>query len=126
MHWNLGMPPPSAGSDDDDAIAAMAESKERYVAKISEMEIPLTPNSASTYNLEHAYGNAEDAIRYITELQNLGADEIMCIMQMGTVPHEAIMSTIRAYGETIIPHFRAQEAGAAAEPAAAAKAEVAA
>ena len=126
MHWNLGMPPPSAGSDDDDAIAAMEQSKERYVAKISEMEIPLTPNSASTYNLEHAYGNAEDAIRYITELQNLGADEIMCIMQMGTVPHEAIMSTIQAYGETIIPHFRAQEAGAAAEPAVAVKEEIAA
>ena len=35
-----------------------------------------------------------------------GADEIMTIMQMGTVPHEACMETIRIWGEKVIPHFR--------------------
>ncbi|GIS34489.1 MAG: hypothetical protein Ct9H90mP5_09380 [Acidimicrobiaceae bacterium] len=41
----------------------------------------------------------------MTQLQNAGADEIMCIMQMGGVPHEAAMETIRQYGQYVIPHF---------------------
>lgn len=109
MHWNLGTPAPQAGSEDDDIFEEVEQSRERLVAKISEMQIPFTPNTTSTLNIEHAYGNAADAIRYITELRDAGADEIMCIMQMGTVPHEAIMSTIEAYGKTIIPHFRELE-----------------
>jgi len=109
MHWNMGTPPPNPGSDDDDEFEEVEKSKQRIVAKISEMQIPITPNTTSTLNIEHAYGNASDAIRYITELQDAGADEIMCMMQMGTVPHEAIMQTIEAYGKTIIPHFRELE-----------------
>ena len=38
-------------------------------------------------------------------LKEAGADEIMCIMQMGGVPHEVAMETIRQYGEYVIPHF---------------------
>lgn len=109
MHWNMGTPPPNPGSDDDDEFEEVEKSKQRIVAKISEMQIPITPNTTSTLNIEHAYGTASDAIRYITELQEAGADEIMCMMQMGTVPHEAIMQTIEAYGKTIIPHFRELE-----------------
>lgn len=106
MHWNLGTPPPDPGNDADDPFEEVAKSKERLVAKISEMQIPFTPNTTSTLNIDHAYGNSDDAIRYIEQLAEVGADEIMCIMQMGTVPHEAIMETIEAYGRTIIPYFK--------------------
>jgi hypothetical protein len=37
-------------------------------------------------------------------------DEVMCLIQMGTVPQEACMETIRQWGEKVIPHFRALEA----------------
>jgi len=120
MHWNIGTPAPRAGSADEDVFEELEKSKERLVAKISEMQIPFNPNTTSTLNIDHAYGDTADAIRYITELQEAGADEIMCIMQMGTVPHEAIMETIEAYGKTIIPHFRKleqAEATAGVEPA---------
>jgi hypothetical protein len=30
----------------------------------------------------------------------------MCLIQMGTVPHDVCMETIRHWGETVIPHFR--------------------
>jgi hypothetical protein len=30
-------------------------------------------------------------------------------VQMGTVPHEACMETIRQWGGTVIPYFREQE-----------------
>jgi len=42
----------------------------------------------------------------VQRLIDAGADEILFLMQMGTVPHEAIMQTIRNIGEHVIPHFR--------------------
>ena len=37
-----------------------------------------------------------------------GADEILFLLQMGTVPHHASMETIKNIGEHLIPHFRNQ------------------
>lgn len=109
MHWNLGTPPPRAGSADEDTEAEIEAAKAGVVAKISEMNIPLNPNSTSTFNIEHAYGNKDDAIRYVEELEAAGADEIMCMIQMGTVPQEVMLETIRQFGTHVIPHFRAKE-----------------
>ena len=35
---------------------------------------------------------------YVEEFVETGADEVMCLVQMGTVPHEACMETIRQCG----------------------------
>jgi alkanesulfonate monooxygenase SsuD/methylene tetrahydromethanopterin reductase-like flavin-dependent oxidoreductase (luciferase family) len=114
MHWNLHTAPPDPGSDDENTEALIAKAREGIVAKMSEMNIPLNANSSSTFNIEHAYGNAEDAIRYVEELEKAGADEIMCMIQMGTIPQSAMLETIRQFGEHVIPHFRAKEAAAQA------------
>jgi len=37
------------------------------------------------------------------------------MFQMGGIPHDVIMETIRNIGEKVIPHFRAIEADEAAE-----------
>ena len=55
---------------------------------------------------QDAYGNADDCIRYVTRLKEAGADEVLFLFQMGTIPHAAIMETIRNVGEKVIPHFR--------------------
>ena len=112
MHWNLGTPPPRAGSADEDTAAAIDEAVGNVHAKISEMNIPLSPNATSTFNVEHAYGNYEDAIRYVSELEAVGCDEIMCMIQMGTIPQEVMLETIRQFGHHVIPHFRAKEQAA--------------
>jgi hypothetical protein len=78
-------------------------------AKISEMRIPGAKPSG-TFNVEHAYGNRDDAIRYVEELEMAGADEIMCMIQMGTIPQDVMLETIRQFGEYVIPHFRAKGA----------------
>ena len=62
--------------------------------------------ASATFNIEHAYGNANDAIAYVEELQDAGVDEVMCMIQMGTVPQEVCMETLRAWGRDVIPHFR--------------------
>jgi alkanesulfonate monooxygenase SsuD/methylene tetrahydromethanopterin reductase-like flavin-dependent oxidoreductase (luciferase family) len=34
-----------------------------------------------------------------------GIDELMLVQQMGTVPHELVMESLRTFGEQVMPHF---------------------
>jgi alkanesulfonate monooxygenase SsuD/methylene tetrahydromethanopterin reductase-like flavin-dependent oxidoreductase (luciferase family) len=51
-------------------------------------------------------GDAAFAREYVQRFVELGVDELICVMQMGTVPHELVMESIRTLGEKVIPHFR--------------------
>ena len=62
----------------------------------------------ANFNIDHAYGTVETAIDYVTELERIGVDEVLCLIQMGTVPQEVCMETIRHWGEEVIPHFRVE------------------
>ena len=106
MHWNLGTPAPTPVAEHEDVREAVEAARQNVIAKISEMQIPLTANATSTFNIEHAYGNKDDAIRYVSELEAAGVDEIMMMTQMGTIPQWAMLETIRQFGEYVIPHFR--------------------
>jgi alkanesulfonate monooxygenase SsuD/methylene tetrahydromethanopterin reductase-like flavin-dependent oxidoreductase (luciferase family) len=108
-HWYGGGPPPAQDTGDEDNVAAITREREEMVAKLHEANIPVNPNTTATFNIDHAYGTAARAIAYVEQLEEVGADEIMCIIQMGTVPHAACMETIRQWGEKVIPHFRAKE-----------------
>jgi alkanesulfonate monooxygenase SsuD/methylene tetrahydromethanopterin reductase-like flavin-dependent oxidoreductase (luciferase family) len=113
-HWYGGGPPPSVGDADQDQVAEIEASRERMVAHLHEAKIPAGPNSTATFNLvEHAYGSWRDAIAYVERLEDAGADEIMCLIQMGTVPQAVCMETIRQWGEHVIPHFRKKRAAVA-------------
>ena len=76
------------------------------IAKLHEANVPVTPNATSTYNVNHAYGTAEMATEYATQLSDIGVDDVNLMIQMGTIPQEACMETIRQWGEKIIPQFR--------------------
>lgn len=113
-HWYGNGPAPAEDTEDDDNIAALARDKEALVAKLNEANIPARPQDTGTFNAEHAYGTAASAIEYVQRLADIGVDEIMCLIQMGTVPQDVCMETIRQWGETVIPHFRAAERTAGA------------
>ena len=109
-HWyGRGPLPQEAELEDADNAGALAQAEEAFVAYLHEAKIPIGPEMTQNYKLDQAYGDANDAIEYTQRLVDAGADEIMCLMQMGTVPHEACMETIRQWGETVIPYFRKQE-----------------
>ncbi len=57
-------------------------------------------------NPNHAYGIVDDCIGYVGRLLEAGADEILFLCQMGTVPQWAQLETIRNIGEHVIPYFR--------------------
>ncbi|MDQ8706388.1 LLM class flavin-dependent oxidoreductase [Streptomyces sp. LHD-70] len=106
-HWYGGAGvPDEAVVEGADEAEEMRRAAEQVVARLHEHSIPVRPTSTATFNADHAYGTADDAIRYVEQLRDAGADEIMCLIQMGTVPQEACMETIRQWGEKVIPHFR--------------------
>ena len=77
---------------------------------LSDEKITAGDEHTSNYSVaQDAYGNPDDCIRYCTRLQEAGADEILFMFQMGGIPHEAIMETIRNIGQKVIPYFREQE-----------------
>lgn len=105
-HWYGHGPAPAQDTEQDDNLAAIEQDVEQLAARLHESNIPVTPSSLRTYNINHAYGNAADAVAYVERLQAAGADEIMCLIQMGTVPQEVCLETIRQWGESVIPHFQ--------------------
>lgn len=41
----------------------------------------------------------------VSRYAKVGVDELILVMQAGTVPHELVMESIRTFGEKVIPHF---------------------
>ncbi|MFJ4875866.1 LLM class flavin-dependent oxidoreductase [Streptomyces sp. NPDC088745] len=108
-HWYGNGPAPTGRFEDEDHVAALARSRDELVARLHEADVPARPVDTGTFNTEHAYGDPRTAIAYVERLRAIGVDEVMCLIQMGTVPQEACMETIRHWGETVIPHFRKAE-----------------
>ncbi|MET9376475.1 LLM class flavin-dependent oxidoreductase [Streptomyces sp. NPDC002992] len=112
-HWYGNAPAPTGYAEDEEAadhVAALERRREELVARLHEANIPARPVDTGTYNTDHAYGDADTAIAYVERLREIGVDEVMCLIQMGTVPQEVCMETIRQWGEKVIPYFRAREA----------------
>ena len=85
---------------------ALRQEGEALVAYLNEEKIELGTESTGLYNPNHAYGTVDDAKGYVQRLIDAGADEIMFLIQMGTVPQWAALETIRNIGERVIPEFR--------------------
>jgi alkanesulfonate monooxygenase SsuD/methylene tetrahydromethanopterin reductase-like flavin-dependent oxidoreductase (luciferase family) len=111
-YWYGSGPPPAEDTEQDDNVTEIRRSADRLVAYLHEARIPVTPASTATFNVDHAYGTATQAIEYVERLVAAGADEIMCLIQMGTIPQAACVETIRQWGERVIPHFRRRADGA--------------
>jgi alkanesulfonate monooxygenase SsuD/methylene tetrahydromethanopterin reductase-like flavin-dependent oxidoreductase (luciferase family) len=105
-HWYGGGPEPAQDTESADNVSEIRRSADQLVARLHEAKIPVTPNVTATYNVDHAYGRASRAIEYVERLEDAGADEVMCLIQMGTVPQAVCLETIRHWGKTVIPHFR--------------------
>jgi alkanesulfonate monooxygenase SsuD/methylene tetrahydromethanopterin reductase-like flavin-dependent oxidoreductase (luciferase family) len=107
-YWYSGGPKPTVEDlSGDEQAAIITKEKEQLVAFLSEEKIEIGSHHTNTYEVvEDAYGTPEDCIRHVTRLFEAGADEILFLFQMGGIPSEAIMATIKNIGERVIPHFR--------------------
>ena len=114
-YWYQGGPKPTVEDlSGDEQAAILQQEKAAVVAYLSEEKITIGSEHTGAYEeVQDAYGTAEDCTRYVQRLFDAGADEILFLFQMGAVPHEAILETIRNIGTHVIPHFRKQTAQAA-------------
>ena len=78
--------------------------KSRFASE--EVSVDFSDPTMAMMNPNHAYGTVEDCIGYVQRLIDAGADEILFICQMGTVPQWAQLETLKNIGEKVIPHFR--------------------
>jgi alkanesulfonate monooxygenase SsuD/methylene tetrahydromethanopterin reductase-like flavin-dependent oxidoreductase (luciferase family) len=60
-----------------------------------------TPGSASN----GCIGDPSAAREFVQRFVDIGVDELIFIMQMGTVPMELVTESVRTFGEKVIPHF---------------------
>jgi alkanesulfonate monooxygenase SsuD/methylene tetrahydromethanopterin reductase-like flavin-dependent oxidoreductase (luciferase family) len=110
-HWydpTGDAPQPVDDIGDVDDLDYLKEQGEALVAYLHEEKIEVGTESTGLYNPNHAYGTSEDAIGYVQRLVDAGADEIMFLIQMGTVPQWAALETIRKLGNEVIPRFHSE------------------
>ena len=97
---------PRAAPTQIDNVAYMKELHAAARDAVARGEAP--PTAASMlYNLDHALGDVDTAIAYVQRLADAGVDNVMCLIQMGTLTQAQQLETIRLWGEKVIPHFRA-------------------
>jgi len=41
----------------------------------------------------------------MSKFKDIGLDRLMCLVQMGEVPHEKVLRTMRLIGRELIPYF---------------------
>ena len=104
---NGASPLPDPSTWGDELVGTSGDGKP-ILAQIGREVVTFDPSQPSMelLNPNHAYGTVEDCIGYVQRLVDAGADEILFLNQMGTVPQWAMLDTIRNIGEHVIPHFR--------------------
>jgi hypothetical protein len=50
-------------------------------------------------------GDAASARETVSRFQKAGVDELILVMQMGTIPHAVVVESMRTFAEQVMPHF---------------------
>jgi alkanesulfonate monooxygenase SsuD/methylene tetrahydromethanopterin reductase-like flavin-dependent oxidoreductase (luciferase family) len=108
--WAAGTPAPDVDSWGDDLTSVSDDGKMVVTIGSENIEVDFSTPSGALFNPHNAYGTVDDAIHYVQALIDAGADEVLFMTQMGTVPQDIQLQTLRALGEHVIPHFRCQGA----------------
>jgi alkanesulfonate monooxygenase SsuD/methylene tetrahydromethanopterin reductase-like flavin-dependent oxidoreductase (luciferase family) len=104
-HWYGGGPPPNpAAYDAQDNLAALTGQEE--AAATTTFGHEKVQVQTGKRNPNQVYGDAYEVIEYVERMEAAGTDEVLCIVQMGTIPNQVVMETISNIGQKVIPHFR--------------------
>ncbi len=74
----------------------------------SDREVELFKNNrnAPGSQLSVVFGDPVSARETVGRFVKVGADELIFVLQAGTIPHEIIMESIKTIGEEVIPYFK--------------------
>jgi alkanesulfonate monooxygenase SsuD/methylene tetrahydromethanopterin reductase-like flavin-dependent oxidoreductase (luciferase family) len=51
-------------------------------------------------------GDPDRCVRKLERYRKAGIDRVLCLMQAGSIPHPAVMQSLRLFGEKVIPAMR--------------------
>lgn len=70
-----------------------------------ELEKAMASRNGSTSQLTSVIGDPRSAIETVGRFQAAGVDELILVMDMGTVPHEIVTRSLRTFAEKVMPYF---------------------
>lgn len=97
-----------------EALATYFFSPSRIVGPLEVTRDPFTPSklaeqmarrSQAGSQLVGVIGDPASARESVSRFQAAGVDELILVMQLGTVPQEIIMESIRTFATRVMPHF---------------------
>jgi alkanesulfonate monooxygenase SsuD/methylene tetrahydromethanopterin reductase-like flavin-dependent oxidoreductase (luciferase family) len=71
----------------------------------TELEEAMAQRNTAGSQMVAIVGDPKCARESIERFVEVGVDELILVMQMGTVPHALIMESIKTFGEQVLPHF---------------------
>jgi alkanesulfonate monooxygenase SsuD/methylene tetrahydromethanopterin reductase-like flavin-dependent oxidoreductase (luciferase family) len=84
-------------------VGPLAVTREELDAASLERAMQRRNTPQDTYNV--CCGDPAFAREYVARFQALGVDELILVMQMGTVPSEVVLESVRTFGEQVLPYF---------------------
>jgi alkanesulfonate monooxygenase SsuD/methylene tetrahydromethanopterin reductase-like flavin-dependent oxidoreductase (luciferase family) len=97
-----------------EALSTYFFSRERTVQPLDISRDPLSaPQLAKAMNerntpgstLTSIIGDPKAAIETVGRFQAAGVDELIMVMDLGTVPHHIVTQSLRTFAERVMPHF---------------------
>jgi alkanesulfonate monooxygenase SsuD/methylene tetrahydromethanopterin reductase-like flavin-dependent oxidoreductase (luciferase family) len=97
-----------------EALGTYFFSPHRVVGPLEVMRDPLpaqrlteqmAKRSEAGSQLVGVFGDPSAARESVARFRAAGVDELILVMQMGTVPQEIVMESIRTFAEKVMPHF---------------------
>lgn len=108
-HWGSNgatpLPDPASWVEAGDTVTDGSAVVEASIGSEA-VRVDLSDPAMVLRNPNHGYGTVEDCLSYVKRLIEAGADEIMFLCQMGTVPQQAQLETIRNIADHVIPRLR--------------------
>jgi alkanesulfonate monooxygenase SsuD/methylene tetrahydromethanopterin reductase-like flavin-dependent oxidoreductase (luciferase family) len=71
----------------------------------AELDAAMAERNAAGSPVTLVVGDPTCARETVERFRDIGVDELILVMQMGTVPHELVLESLRTFGEKVMPHF---------------------
>ncbi len=71
----------------------------------AELDAAMAERNAAGSPVTLIVGDPACARETVERFRDIGVDELILVMQMGTVPHELVMESLRTFAEQVMPHF---------------------
>lgn len=103
-----------------ESLATYFFSRERIIPPIDVSLDPLTPGELAkamadrngpNSSLTAIIGDPASAIETVRRFEAAGVDELIMVMDLGTVPHEIVLESLRTFADKVMPHFASSPGG---------------